>query len=92
MECRVNSSNPASSVDVEFFIDGNKDTYTTLQEKQADGSYNGKVKTFVFTLTTDRRQNGKCAMCSLRWDGKDIQMNATDYLNITCKQLFLYYK
>ena len=92
MECRVSSSNPAGSVDVEFFIDGNTYTYTKLQVKQTPGSYNGRLKTFVFTFTTNRYQNGKVAMCSLRWNGKIIEIEATAYLNITCKQLFLDWK
>ena len=83
VECRVSSSNPASLVDIDLFIDGNKHTYTTL--KQADGSYNGKVKTFVFTFKTERHQNGKVAKCCLRWDGKYIQMEKKASLNITCK-------
>ena len=89
IECKVSSSNPASSVEMEFFIDGKKQKYDKRQETETEGSHNGIVRTYVFMFTTNRSQNGKAAECHLKWCGKYNKTNAVAYLNITCKQNFL---
>ena len=89
IECTASSSNPSSSVDMAFLIDGKKQKYNKLQEIVTVGPHNGMVKTFVFVFKTTRIHNGKVAKCWLLWDSKYIEMWKDAYLNITCKQWFL---
>ena len=89
IECNASSSNPASSVGMEFLLDGKKQKYNKLQETETDGPHNGMVKTFVFMFITTRSQNGKVAQCRLLWDDKYINLEKETQLNITCKQCFL---
>ena len=85
VECEANSSNPASEVGMKFFINGSKESNITPQVTRNPGWYNGIVKTFVFTFTTDRNQNGMIPRCVLLWK-KDSIYNITDgTLNITCE-------
>ena len=84
VKCKASSSNPASLVDMEFFIDEIKQTYKLPQVNKINGSNSGLVKTFAFTFTTDRSQNGKIAKCSLKWNGTYLT-KAEVNLNITCE-------
>ena len=84
VECRTSSSNPATLVNMEFFIDGTKQTDIKPKVTEAPGSNNGIVKTFVYRFTTNRSQNGNSVKCSLHWNR--IYINKTEVkLNITCK-------
>ena len=83
VECEANSSNPHSSVGMDFFINATKQNKIARATIKA-GSYNGFVKTFVFTFTTDRNQNAMIARCALLWNGKTINMTDGS-LNITCE-------
>ena len=89
VQCKANSSNPASLVSMGLFIDGKKAKYNITQEIETPGSDNGMVKTFVFMFSTNRSQNHKVVKCRLQWDGKYIKMETKAYLNITCEHLFL---
>ena len=82
--CKASSSNPASLVDMEFFIDGMKQTHILPQVNQINGSNSGLDKIFDYTFTTDRSQNGKIAKCSLKWNGTYLT-KAEANLNITCE-------
>ena len=86
VECEARSSNPASLVDIEFFIGGIKQTNITPQVNTTPGANNGSVKTFVFTFTTDRSQHSKITKCSLKWKGSFINMTDTT-LYILCEYL-----
>ena len=90
VECKANSSNPVRSVGMEFLIDGKQQRYNKHQETKTLGSNNGMVKSFAFTFTTNRSQNGKIAKCCLQWDGEYINMTEEAQLNIRCKQCFLH--
>ena len=85
LECHTNSANPASSADIELFIDATKQSYIISLITTRPSSDYGMIKTFVFTFSTDRNQNGKIARCHLFWDGSYINETKGDYLNITCK-------
>ena len=84
VKCKASSSNPDSFVDIDFFINGTKQTDKKPQVSQTLGSNSGRVKTFTFTFTTDRNQHGKIAKCLLKWTGAEIKMKEA-ILNITCK-------
>ena len=90
VECKVSSSNPSTSVGMEFLIDGKKQKYNKSQETKTPGSHNGMLKTFAFTFTTDRSQNDKVAKCRLMWEGTFSQMEKEANLTITCKQQFFH--
>ena len=85
VECKSNSANPHSSVDMEFFIDDIKISYIKPRVTTTHGTDNGIEKNFVFTFTTDKNQNGKTAKCHLLWDGDYINTTQGRYLNITCE-------
>ena len=85
VECIASTTNLASSLGMEFYIDGSKKIYDTPFERTGiNGSHNGMVETFAFTFTTDRSMDGKIAKCSLHWKMTQIQA-AEDKLNITCE-------
>ena len=85
VECIASSANPADSVTMAFSVDGIKLKYTELHVIQTPFSDGGENKTFVFTFTTDRSQNGKTAQCRLKWDYTYIQKQAEASFNITCE-------
>ena len=85
VECKAKSANPASSVDMEFFVDGTKQRQTKPKISEITGSDNGLIKTFVFRFAADRSHNEKIVKCHLLWDGTYIQIKKDGYLNITCK-------
>ena len=85
VECKTSSSNPVGSVGMEFLIDGKKQRYNKRQDiEKLDANY-GMVKSFTFTFTTNRSQNGKAAKCRLLWEGKYVDIEKKENLNITCK-------
>ena len=84
VKCKTNSSNPASLVDMEFFIDGTKQNHITPQVLEIPGLNNGIVKSFAFNFTTERSQHGKIAKCSPKWNGTYIETTKA-ILNITCE-------
>ena len=84
VECRANNASPAGSVDMEFSINA-KQTNIIPEVTETPGSNNGMIKTFVFTFTADRKQNGMTARCHLLWDGKHINISGEENLNITCE-------
>ena len=84
VECQANSANPASYVDMEFFIGATKQSHIAPQINTTPGSDNGMLKTFAFTFATDRKQNGMVAKCHVLWDGNSINETIEDYLSITC--------
>ena len=84
VKCQAYSANPASSVNMEFFINATNQSHITPDVTTVSGSNNGLMKIFVFTFTTDRKQNGMTARCHLLWDGKHIN-TTEENLNITCE-------
>ena len=84
VECTVNSSNPASLVDIEFLIDDAKQDNITPKITETPGSNSGIVKTYAYMFTAERTQNGEMAKCYLRWNGMFIEEMVAP-LNITCK-------
>ena len=89
VECTASSANPSSLVNMRLFIDDKNQKYNKRQETDIPGPHNGMRKTFIFIFTTTRSQNEKAAKCQLQWEGNDIEMEAEDILNITCKKQFL---
>ena len=86
VECKANTSYPAHSVDILFYIGGVRKIHDTLLKRtQSDDVHDGTLETFVFTFTTDRSMNGKIAKCSLCKNGKKMQREAEATLNITCE-------
>ena len=85
MECTAYSSNPPSSVDMDFFINDTKQSNIISQVIESSGSDSGVVQTFVFTFTTDRNQNGMIVRCVLLWKGDPIHEKIKGALNITCE-------
>ena len=84
VKCEASSSNPASLVDMEFFINGAKEKDFIPQVTQTPGSHNGTIRTFTYTFKTDRSQNGKIAKCHLLWNGTYMN-KAEANLNIICE-------
>ena len=70
VECKSNSANPSSSVDMHFFIDSTRQNNIIPEVTETHSSDNGMVKTFVFTFTSDRNQNGMIVRCppDVEWE------------------------
>ena len=85
VQCKANSANPASSVGMVLVIDGVNQTEIEPDVTETHGSDNGMVKAFEFRFTTDRCQNGKMVECHLLWNGRFMQINKEQPLNITCE-------
>ena len=85
VKCKAKSANPASSVDMQLFVDGTNYRQITPNITEMPGLNNGMVKAFLFRFITDRSQNEKIIKCHLLWDGKFTQTKKNDYLNITCE-------
>ena len=83
VECKANSSNPPSVVDMAFLVVGINHTHS-IHITQTPGSDNGTVKTFLFTFKTDRSMNGKMAECTMKWNGTYFAKKS-NLLNITCE-------
>ena len=85
VQCKAYSANPASSVGMEFFINGKNQRDILPEIIETPGSDNGIIKTLVFMFESDRNQNGRSVRCRLLWDGTYIQKYTEGTLNITCE-------
>ena len=84
VECKANSANPADFVGMKFIIGNTKQSRITPQVTLTNGSDNGIAKSFVFTFTPNRKENGMIARCIMLWNGECIE-ERDDVLNITCE-------